>query len=528
MTSAHGKLAASLERLRQLQAGGRHVFRGDEIPRYHRDRLRKNGFLRPIIRGWWMSWSPDSAPGETTPWMISFWEFCARYCEERFGEAWHLSPEHSLLLHAERTSVPRQLVIHSPQGTNNAVDLLFDTSIYDLRTDSMPPPEDVTEREGLRLLTPGAALIRVPGAFFQRFPAETRIALASMSDAAEVLERLLAGGHSVVARRLAGGFRRVGRPEIAEEIVEGMEAAGHEMREVDPFGPGAGFAEIATDVSPIVARLQALWEGMRPVVLEVLPSPPGLPEDPGTYLRLVDELYQRDAYHSLSIEGFRVTMSLIQRVRSGEGGPEDQDADQRARDALAARGYWQAFQAVRESLRDVLEGANPGATVRRAHREWCRELFQPFVAAGALSPQALAGYRRDAVYLRNSRHVPPRGRVVGEAMPAFFDLLENEEEPAVQAVLGHWMLGHIHPYPDGNGRLARFLMNVMLASGGYPWTVVPVEDRDAYMAALEAASVDGEIRPFAEFIATVGKRHFTDLDRQRPGSHGQGPNPTPL
>ena len=90
---------------------------------------------------------------------------------------------------------------------------------------------------------------------------------------------------------------------------------------------------------------------------------------------------------------------------------------------------------------------------------------------------------------------------MGEAMPALFDLLENEEEPSVQAVLGHWMLGYIHPYPDGNGRLARFLMNVMLASGGYPWTVVPVEDRDAYMAALEAASVDGEIRPFAEFIA---------------------------
>lgn len=38
-------------------------------------------------------------------------------------------------------------------------------------------------------------------------------------------------------------------------------------------------------------------------------------------------------------------------------------------------------------------------------------------------------------------------------------------------------MGYVHPYPDGNGRMARFLMNAMLAAGSYPWTVVRVEDR---------------------------------------------------
>jgi hypothetical protein len=57
------------------------------------------------------------------------------------------------------------------------------------------------------------------------------------------------------------------------------------------------------------------------------------------------------------------------------------------------------------------------------------------------------------------------------------------------------------PYPDGNGRMARFLMNAMLASGGYPWTVIRVEDRDAYLAALDRASIDMNIEPFAAFIA---------------------------
>jgi hypothetical protein len=49
--------------------------------------------------------------------------------------------------------------------------------------------------------------------------------------------------------------------------------------------------------------------------------------------------------------------------------------------------------------------------------------------------------------------------------------------------------------------MARFLMNVMLASGGYPWTVIRVRDRKAYLAALDRASIDMDIKPFAAFIA---------------------------
>ena len=85
-------------------------------------------------------------------------------------------------------------------------------------------------------------------------------------------------------------------------------------------------------------------------------------------------------------------------------------------------------------------------------------------------------------------------------MPALFDLLENEPEASVRAVLGHWMFGYIHPYPDGNGRIARFLMNAMLASGGYPWTVIRVEERVPYLTVLDRASIDLQIAPFAAFI----------------------------
>ena len=137
-------------------------------------------------------------------------------------------------------------------------------------------------------------------------------------------------------------------------------------------------------------------------------------------------------------------------------------------------------------------------------------MYQPFSAAGLYDLSALAGYRNRPVYLRGSRHVPPRSVLLPDCMETLFDLLQHEPEPAVRAVAGHWMLGYVHPYPDGNGRMARFLMNAMLASGGYPWTTIRVDDRQRYLAALEEASVDQDFTPFAEFIAAQLQRPGPD------------------
>ena len=116
MATLHEKLAASLEKLHKLQSDRRHVFRSEEFPRVDRERLLEQGFLREVIKGWLISTSPGAAPGDTTPWFASFWEFCARYCEYRFGSDWHLSPEQSLLLHAEDTVIPTQVIVYSPHG----------------------------------------------------------------------------------------------------------------------------------------------------------------------------------------------------------------------------------------------------------------------------------------------------------------------------------------------------------------------------------------------------------------------------
>jgi hypothetical protein len=244
-----------------------------------------------------------------------------------------------------------------------------------------------------------------------------------------------------------------------------------------------------------------MWQTLRQPVIDIFPPPPGLPKNKKRYLKLIDDLYRMDAYHSLSIEGYRVTPDLVEKVASGAWNPDQHHTDRESRNALAARGYWQAFQVVKNTVADILAGGNAGALAAAAHSDWFRELFQPCVAAGIIPAHALAGYRNDAVFIRTSRHVPPRSEAVRDAMPEFFALLEHEPEPSVRAVLGHWLFGYIHTYFDGNGRVARFLMNAMLASGGYPWTVIRVAHRSKYLSTLERASVDLEIRPFATLLA---------------------------
>ena len=506
MATAHERLARSLEVLERLQRDGRRVFRAAELTRVHRERLLENGFLRRAINGWLISASPAVLPGDSTPWYSAFWEFCARYCEKRFAKRWWLSAEASALVHGENTAVPEQVVVHTPDGANNRLELPFGTALFDVRDRQEPEPGDVEEKDGLRRLTPAAAVTRVSAAFFRAHPVEARVLLSGFRQPSEILIPLLDGGRSVVAGRLAGAFRRIRRPETADEIVRAMRAAGHVVRETDPFAPGLGMSVIPR-ANPAAVRVRAQWERFRGPVLDLFPPAPGLSGDAERVLIEVDEIFATDAYHSLSIEGYQVSPELIDRVRSGKWDPEG--ADRGHRDALAAFGYWRAFRRVRDAVARVLAGQTASGLVRNEHQEWYRELFAPSVAARILPAHALAGYRTQPVYIRGSRHVPPRAEAVADATAAFFDLLEGEPEPAVRAVLGHWALGYIHPWPDGNGRMARFLMNLMLCSGGYPWTVIRVEHRAEYMAALDEASSGQRIESFAEFLAVrvAGQRN---------------------
>lgn len=504
MAKLSEKLAQSLDVLKRLQGEGKIAVQSADLSRTHRERLTRTGFLKEVIRGWYIPTRPDETAGESTAWFTSFWDFIAAYLQVRFGDNWSLSPEQSVILHAGNLTVPRQLLVRSPQARNQTTVFPHDTSIFETRANTASG-ESVQMLGSLRLFALAPALVYCPEPFYRNNPTEARTALASFRDASELLEILLEGGHSVVAGRMAGAFRNIGRDRIADDILSGMRSVGYNVMENDPFQATSPFAIPSRQVSPYVNRLQLLWHAMREPIIEVFPPAPGLPTDIPSYLQQVADNFVNDAYNSLSIEGYRVSNELIERVRSGNWQPEWSESDRQHRDALAARGYWQAFQEVKKAVERVLRAENSGLVADQVHQTWYRELFAPSVTAGIIRASDLAGYRSQPVFIRRSKHVPPTAEVVRELMPAYLELLENESNPAVRVVLGHFMFVYIHPYIDGNGRLGRFLMNLFLASGGYDWVIVPLARREEYMTALEAASSDGDIRPFAHFLAALVK-----------------------
>lgn len=496
------KLAASLEALEKLQEDGILAIKSSQLSRTHRERLLANGFLKLVMKGWYIASRPDELQGESTAWYTTFWAFMSQYLTERFEEAWSLSPEQSLNVHAGSRSVPDQLIVRAPSARNQVTNFPHETTIFEVKS-AIAAGDDLVIIDGLRLFTLEAALINVSEAYYRNHPVNARAILASIPDASALLAKLLADGRTRAAGRLAGAFRNIGNDKIADNILSAMKAAMHDVRETDPFERVVAVSNAGRLVSPHVNRIRIMWSKMRAELEGILPPARPAPNDIDAYLTSVEAQYVTDAYHSLSIEGYRVSRDLIERVRSGAWNPEDNAEDHQHKNALAARGYWQAFQVVKATIRKVLEGTNPGEACDQDLPEWYQQLFAPSVAAGIVEAARLAGYRNGPVYIRQSKHVPMSVEAVRDCMPEFFELLNAEDDPAARIILAHFIFVFIHPYFDGNGRTGRFLMNVMMAAAGLPWTVIRLEQRDDYMAALEQASVEGDIKPFARLVSAA-------------------------
>jgi len=498
------KLADSLEVLRKLQVNGVVAIKTSSISKVHRMRLLKNGFLKKVAKGWYIATPADEKLGDSTSWYASYWQFCAEYLNDRYGEDYFISPEQSLLFQSGNRTVPHQLIVRSTKkGVNHKTPLPHETSLF--HWDSpVPKAAEIENVEGIRMYSLPSALIYSTPSVFIKDAIDARTALAMIRDASDITKQLLEGGHTTIAGRLAGAFRNIGRDKIADDIIKTMLSAGYDIRESDPFEKPSIIKLSTREVSPYVNRIKLMWYQMRDAVIESFPKSMGLPSSAELieeYMKAVEEIYTTDAYHSLSIERYQVTPELIERVRTGTWDAANNEEDKKQKDAMAARGYWLATQKVRESILKILKGSNAGEVADADYGDWHRELFTPSVQAGIIKAYDLAGFRNKQVIITGSRHVPINNEAVRDAMPTLFELLKEEPEASVRAVLGHFIFVFIHPYMDGNGRMGRFLMNVMLASGGYPWTVIPVEERNHYMEALEKASTENNIKPFVEFIA---------------------------
>ena len=114
-----------------------------------------------------------------------------------------------------------------------------------------------------------------------------------------------------------------------------------------------------------------------------------------------------------------------------------------------------------------------------------------------------AGRCRDVrVLITGSQYPVAAPEKIQREMDCLFAWVQKEREgyhPVEFAAQLHKRFVFIHPFKDGNGRVARLLMNLALIQDGYLPVVVPPILRGDYVSLLERAHRDD--REFMEFIA---------------------------
>ncbi|MDI6882962.1 MAG: Fic family protein [Patescibacteria group bacterium] len=95
-------------------------------------------------------------------------------------------------------------------------------------------------------------------------------------------------------------------------------------------------------------------------------------------------------------------------------------------------------------------------------------------------------YRKEPVFSKGSSFVPPNYLKVPELMSFLINFLNSIKNNELRkAILAHLGLVTIHPFVDGNGRVARLLMNLVLFKAGWPIIIVRKERRGDYLNFLE-------------------------------------------
>ncbi len=180
MATSQEKLAQSLEVLKGFQnKQGIAIIKVEAISRVHKDRLFKNGFIKKVMKGWYISSNPEERKGDTTTWYTAYWQFCEVYLNDRFGKEWCTSPEQSISIHGGNWTIPEQLIIRSKKASNKKTDLMYNTSLYAVNL-SMPEETNIIEKSGIQLFSLPSALIACTPSYFAQKPMDARIALSTV------------------------------------------------------------------------------------------------------------------------------------------------------------------------------------------------------------------------------------------------------------------------------------------------------------------------------------------------------------
>lgn len=152
------------------------------------------------------------------------------------------------------------------------------------------------------------------------------------------------------------------------------------------------------------------------------------------------------------------------------------------RDHLEAYGHAEAFQEMMERIQkeNIAED-----DILKMHHLFYRKI----------DPENAGLYRKNKVFISGSHYPLPDPDKIPDLIKELSANIEknrNTQHPVLTAAKAHLEFVFIHPFVDGNGRVARLIMNLILLQEGYHIALIPPVLRTAYITSLEAAHKNDE------------------------------------
>jgi len=169
-----------------------------------------------------------------------------------------------------------------------------------------------------------------------------------------------------------------------------------------------------------------------------------------------------------------------------------------------------------KSMREHLEATNHSkaidfveSLVHKPHIEARDVLNLHAIILDRIDPENAGYYRRGAVRISGTDYTPPNAAKVPDRMEEVYRLLNTKGgEPIETAAIIHQKFVDIHPFVDGNGRVARLLLNLYLLRNGYPPVVLLRAERKKYIRTVMEGQLKKDCTPFANFVAKAVERSF--------------------
>jgi len=122
-------------------------------------------------------------------------------------------------------------------------------------------------------------------------------------------------------------------------------------------------------------------------------------------------------------------------------------------------------------------------------------------------------YRNVDISIKGSNHTPPSHIKVYDRMKKYFHYcLEGPDDDLLKYIAYcHLQLAKIHPFLDGNGRLARLVLNYYLMKYDFMPVIVTYEERHRYFQLLEEFKVNKNINPFIEYLIELEKKELAKV-----------------